>query len=159
VALAICNALDNRPIPVYGDGRQVRDWVHAADNCRAIRLVLERGRPGATYHIGGGRQLANLDLLRTLLGVMGRPQSLLTHVKDRLGHDRRYAVDCSLIQQELGWKPAIPLEEGLRATAAWYAANAGWVAHARSGEYRRYYERVYGRTHAGDGSRLSPAGL
>ena len=106
-------------------------------------MVLEHGRPGATYHIGGGNQIPNLDLLRLLLAIMDKPESLLTSVTDRLGHDRRYAVDCSLIRCELGWKPEIPLEEGLRATVEWYASNREWTAHARSGEYRTYYERVY----------------
>jgi dTDP-glucose 4,6-dehydratase len=143
IPLAVSNALEDRPIPVYGDGLQVRDWVHVADNCRALMIVLERGRSGATYHIGGGRQVANLDLLRMLLELLRKPASLLTSVTDRLGHDRRYAVDCSLIRSELGWRPEIPLEEGLRSTIEWYSSNAEWVAHARSGEYRSYYQRVY----------------
>jgi dTDP-glucose 4,6-dehydratase len=143
IPLAISNALEDRPIPVYGDGLQVRDWVHVADNCRALMMVLERGRGGATYHIGGGRQIPNLNLLRMLLAIMEKPASLLTSVTDRLGHDRRYAVDCSLIRNELGWTPEITLKEGLRATVEWYASNAEWIAHARSGEYRSYYQRVY----------------
>ena len=144
IPLALANALEDRPIPVYGDGMQVRDWIHVADNCAGLRRVLEGGRPGATYHLGGLHPIPNLDLLRRLLAVLGKSESLLTYVKDRLGHDRRYAVDCSKIQRELGWRPAIGLDEGLRDTVAWYRDNADWVRRARSGEYRQYYERVYG---------------
>lgn len=144
IPLAIANIRQGRPVPVYGDGLQVRDWIHVADNCRAILLVLEHGQSGATYHIGGGNELPNLDLLRLLLRLMNAPENLLVHVKDRLGHDRRYAVDCSRIRSELGWKPEIALEEGLRQTVHWYDTHAGWVERATSGEYRTYYERVYG---------------
>ncbi|MCE5308790.1 MAG: dTDP-glucose 4,6-dehydratase [Acidobacteriales bacterium] len=144
IPLALANALENRPIPVYGDGMQVRDWIHVADNCAALRKVIESGKPGETYHIGGLHPVPNLELLRRLLAVLGKSDSLLTHVKDRLGHDRRYAVDCSKIQRELGWHPTISLDEGLRATVAWYSDNDAWVRRARSGEYRQYYERVYG---------------
>ena len=145
IPLAISNAQQGQPIPVYGDGLQVRDWIHVADNCRALLMVLEQGRPGAVYHVGGGNQVANLDLLRLLLKIMGKPESLLTHVTDRLGHDRRYAVDCSSLREELGWQPEVPVEEGLRATVEWYESNPQWIAHARSGEYQTYYERVYSR--------------
>ncbi len=145
IPLALCNARQGQAIPVYGDGQQVRDWIHVADNCCALRAVLERGRAGVTYHIGGGSQLSNLELLRDLLKILRKPDSLLTHVTDRLGHDRRYALDCSRIRRELGWRPEIPLEEGLRATVAWYESNEPWIAHARSGEYLAYYQRVYSR--------------
>jgi dTDP-glucose 4,6-dehydratase len=148
IPLALGNAIEGKPIPVYGDGLQVRDWIHVADNCRALIAVLEGGRAGATYHIGGGSQITNLGLLRRLLKILGRPESLLTGVTDRLGHDRRYAVDCGLVRRELGWAPEIPLEDGLSMTAAWYRSNPEWIAHATSGEYRTYYERVYGRQHA-----------
>lgn len=144
IPLAVCNAQADQPVPVYGDGLQVRDWIHVADNGGALRMVLERGRAGATYHIGGGNLIANLDLLRLLLKIMDKPESLLTRVTDRPGHDRRYAVDCSLIRRELGWRPEIALEEGLRATVEWYRTHPEWVEHARSGEYRRFYERLYG---------------
>jgi len=144
IPLALANALEDRAIPVYGDGLQIRDWIHVADNCAALRLVLEHGRPGETYHIGGLEPVANLDLLRRLLAILGKSESLLTHVKDRPGHDRRYAVDCSKIQRELGWRPSTGLDEGLRATVAWYRDNQQWVRRARSGEYRAYYRQVYG---------------
>jgi dTDP-glucose 4,6-dehydratase len=146
--LAISNALEDRPIPVYGDGLQVRDWVHVADNCRALLAVLERGRPGKTYHIGGGDPLANIDVLKLLLKILGKPESLLTSVTDRLGHDRRYAVDFSKTTRELGWRPEIPFEQGLRSTVNWYRDNDEWVRRCRSGEYRAYYENMYGEREA-----------
>jgi dTDP-glucose 4,6-dehydratase len=146
--LAISNAIDERPIPVYGDGMQVRDWIHVTDNCRALELVLNRGARGQTYHIGGGSPMANLDVLRLLLKILNKPETLLTSVTDRLGHDRRYAVDFNKTSSELGWRPEIPFEQGLRDTIAWYRDNAGWVARCRSGEYRAYYERMYGAREA-----------
>jgi dTDP-glucose 4,6-dehydratase len=147
--LAISNALEDRPIPVYGDGLQVRDWVHVADNCRALLAVLEHGRSGETYHIGGGHPLANIDVLKLLLQILGKPESLLTSVTDRLGHDRRYAVDFSKTTRELGWHPLIPFDEGLSATVEWYRENSEWVRRCRSGEYRAYYEKMYGEREAG----------
>jgi dTDP-glucose 4,6-dehydratase len=147
--LAISNALEDRPIPVYGDGLQVRDWVHVADNCRALLAVLERGKSGETYHIGGGGPLRNIDVLKLLLKILGKPESLLKSVTDRLGHDRRYAVDFSKTTRELGWRPEIPFEHGLRATVDWYRDNPEWVRRCRSGEYRAYYENMYGEREAG----------
>jgi dTDP-glucose 4,6-dehydratase len=141
--LAIAKALNHESIPVYGDGMQVRDWIHVEDNCRALMSVLEHGRGGATYHIGGGNIVSNLYVLKLLLRILGRPESLLTSVTDRLGHDRRYAVDCSRIQQELRWRPEIEFEEGLHRTVAWYRANESWVNRARSGAYRQVEERIY----------------
>jgi dTDP-glucose 4,6-dehydratase len=142
--LAISNAMAGKPIPVYGDGLQVRDWIHVRDNCSALDLVLHKAAPGSTYHIGGRSPLPNLEVLRTLLRVVGASESLLTPVKDRPGHDRRYAVDCSKIEQDLGWTPAVRFEDGLRETVQWYKDNAGWVERARSGEYRDFYKRLYG---------------
>jgi dTDP-glucose 4,6-dehydratase len=147
--LAISNIDENRPVPVYGDGMQVRDWIHVSDNTSALEAVLERGRAGETYHIGGGSPRPNLEVLRLLLKIMGRPESLLTSVTDRLGHDRRYAVDFSKISSELGWKPLIGFEEGLAATVRWYRDNAEWVLRCRSGAYRTYYEEMYGAREAG----------
>jgi dTDP-glucose 4,6-dehydratase len=146
--LAISNAIEDRPIPVYGDGLQVRDWIHVADNCRALTAVLERGRPGETYHIGGGHPLANIDVLKLLLKILGKPESLLTSVTDRLGHDRRYAVDFRRTTAELGWRPGVAFERGLRDTADWYREHAEWVRRCRSGEYRAYYERMYAEREA-----------
>ena len=134
--LAISKALNHQPIPVYGDGLQVRDWIHVADNCRALLLVLERGRAGETYHIGGGNVLPNVQVLKTLLRIVDRPESLLTEVTDRLGHDRRYAVDWSKIRTEFGWQPEIAFEDGLRETVRWYLSNGEWVSRCLSGEYR-----------------------
>jgi dTDP-glucose 4,6-dehydratase len=127
---------------------QVRDWVHVADNCRALLAVVERGRSGETYHIGGGSPLANIDVLKLLLKILGKPESLLTSVTDRLGHDRRYAVDFAKTTRELGWRPEIPFEQGLRATVEWYRDNSEWVRRCRSGEYRAYYEQMYGEREA-----------
>jgi dTDP-glucose 4,6-dehydratase len=142
--LAISNAMELRPIPVYGDGLQVRDWIHVADNTRALRMVLEKARPGTTYHIGGRNPITNREVLVRVLRYLGRSEELLTPVTDRLGHDRRYAVDCSRIERELGWRPEIGFEEGLHRTVDWYRDNAAWVKSARSGEYRNYYETLYG---------------
>ena len=147
--LAISNLAEDRPVPVYGDGLQVRDWVHVTDNCRALSMVLDHGRAGQTYHIGGGVPRTNLDVLHLLLKIMGKPASLLTSVKDRLGHDRRYAVDFAKITTELGWKPQIQFAEGLASAVAWYRDNAEWVARCRSGAYRTYYEDMYAERHAG----------
>ena len=143
--LAIANAMSGAAIPVYGDGLQERDWIHVADNCRALAFVLKNGRAGETYHIGGRNPMPNLTVLKLLLKIAGQPESLLTHVTDRLGHDRRYAVDCSKTVGELGWEPRIPFEAGLRSTVEWYRDNRTWVEHARSGEYRTYYQRMYGK--------------
>jgi dTDP-glucose 4,6-dehydratase len=146
--LAISNAIEDHPIPVYGDGLQVRDWVHVADNCRALLAVFEGGRAGETYHIGGGHPMTNIDVLQLLLKILGKPKTLLTSVTDRLGHDRRYAVDFTKTTRELGWRPEIPFEEGLRATVDWYRNNSEWVRRCRSGEYRAYYETMYGEREA-----------
>ncbi len=146
--LAISNAMEDRPIPVYGDGMQVRDWVHVADNCRALLAVLEGGRSGETYHIGGGAPMANIDVLHLLLKILDKPETLLTSVTDRLGHDRRYAVDFRKTTKELGWRPEIPFDKGLRSTVEWYRDNAEWVRRCRSGEYRTYYEHMYGEREA-----------
>ncbi len=146
--LAISNAMEDRPIPVYGDGMQVRDWVHVADNCRALLAVLDRGRSGETYHIGGGAPMANIDVLKLLLKILDKPETLLTSVTDRLGHDRRYAVDFRKTTEELGWRPGIPFEQGLRATVEWYRTQTDWVRRCRSGEYRDYYAHMYGEREA-----------
>jgi dTDP-glucose 4,6-dehydratase len=141
--LLITNLLDNKPLPIYGDGKQQRDWLHVEDNCRGILAVLERGRVGEVYNIGGLEVEENLSIAKRLLKLMGRPESLLSYVKDRPGHDRRYALDCSKIEKELGWKPAIPLERGLQQTVDWYTQNSAWISAVRAGEYRSYYEKYY----------------
>jgi dTDP-glucose 4,6-dehydratase len=141
--LMIANALDGKPLPIYGDGRQQRDWLHVKDNCRGILAVLERGHIGGVYNIGGLDVEDNLTMARKLLGLIGKPESLLSHVKDRPGHDRRYALNCDRMEKKLGWKPVIPLDEGLRQTIEWYKTNAVWMAGVRCGEYLSYYEKYY----------------
>jgi len=141
--LMITNALDGKPVPIYGDGKQERDWLHVMDHCRGILAVLERGRIGEIYNIGGLDVVENLTMARRLLRATGKSESLLSHVKDRPGHDRRYALTCDKIERELGWKPSVPLEDGLRQTIDWYRANTNWMAGVRGGEYRTYYQKYY----------------
>jgi dTDP-glucose 4,6-dehydratase len=141
--LLITNILEDKPLPIYGDGLQQRDWLHVEDHCRGILAVLERGQIGEVYNIGGADIVENLTMSRRLLELMGKPASLLTYVKDRPGHDRRYALDCKKIETTLGWKPQIPLDAGLRQTIDWYAKNAVWIAGVRDGEYRTYYDKYY----------------
>jgi dTDP-glucose 4,6-dehydratase len=141
--LMITNALDHKPLPIYGDGKQQRDWLHVEDNCRGILCVLEKGRPGEVYNIGGLDVEENLNLARRLLKLTNRPESLLSYVKDRPGHDRRYALRCQKMQDELNWKPAISLEDGLRQTIDWYRSNGSWLAGVHGGEYRSYYAKYY----------------
>jgi dTDP-glucose 4,6-dehydratase len=141
--LMITNAMADRPLPIYGDGKQQRDWLHVEDNCSGVLAVLERGRVGEVYNLGGADIEENLSMARRLLRVMGKPETLLTYVKDRPGHDRRYALKCSKIECELGWKPVISLEEGLCRTIDWYKCNLEWMAGVRGGEYRSYYEKYY----------------
>ncbi len=141
--LMITNAMDDKALPIYGDGKQQRDWLHVEDNCRGVLAVLERGRVGEVYNLGGADVEENLSLAQRLLRVMGKPETLLAYVKDRPGHDRRYALKCSKMECELAWKPAISLEEGLRRTIDWYKCNQEWMAGVRGGEYRSYYEKYY----------------
>lgn len=141
--LMITNALDGKALPIYGDGKQQRDWLHVEDNCRGILAVLERGRIGEVYNIGGLDVEENLTMAHRLLRLTGKPETLLSYVKDRPGHDRRYALTCDKMERELGWKPAISLEEGLRQTIDWYRTNTAWMAGVRGGEYLSYYEKYY----------------
>lgn len=141
--LMITNALEDKPVPVYGDGLQQRDWLHVEDNCRGLVAVIERGRLGEIYNLGGPEVVDNLSLVRRLLKLMGKSESLIKHVVDRPGHDRRYALDTSKMKRELGWEPRISLDEGLRDTVEWYRSNPDWVASVREGEYREYYEKFY----------------
>ncbi|MBV9742845.1 MAG: dTDP-glucose 4,6-dehydratase [Acidobacteriia bacterium] len=143
IPLMIANALEDKPLPVYGDGQQVRDWLYVDDHCRGILAVLKQGREGETYNIGGNRSLPNLEVVHRLLRLTGKPESLIQYVKDRPGHDRRYALSSEKITRETGWRPAVDFETGLARTIQWYENNAPWVAHVRSGEYRSYYERNY----------------
>jgi dTDP-glucose 4,6-dehydratase len=140
IPLMILNAMEDRPLPVYGDGLYTRDWIHVEDHCRAIEAVLLRGRPGAIYNIGSDQEMRNLDLVTRILDFLGRPASLISHVADRPGHDRRYAIDASRIREELGWAPQVPFEEGLKRTVEWYLANPDWVSRVKSGAYKRYHQ-------------------
>jgi dTDP-glucose 4,6-dehydratase len=144
IPLMIVNALADKPLPVYGDGQQVRDWLYVKDHCSAIRLVLKRGRPGETYNIGGCNEKPNMEIVHTVCALLDelRPKAdgssyktLITHVQDRPGHDRRYAIDARKIERELGWKPAETFETGIRKTVQWYLDNPEWVAHVQSGAY------------------------
>jgi len=136
---------ENRPVPVYGDGMNVRDWIHVDDHSRAVEAVLLRGRPGEVYNVGGGNERTNIDITRLLLAAMGKPESLLTFVPDRPGHDRRYAIDDGKLRTELGIAPQVPFEEGIRATVRWYLENEPWWRAVQSGEYLSFYDRWYRR--------------
>ena len=144
IPLMIVNALEGRPLPVYGDGRQVRDWLHVEDHCDAIWTVFERARPGSVYNVGGNNEQPNLEVVRLILRELGRGEELIRYVQDRPGHDRRYAIDASRIRAELGWSPRRRFEEALPETVRWYLDNRPWWERVRSGAYREYYERQYG---------------
>jgi dTDP-glucose 4,6-dehydratase len=141
--LMITNALHGKTLPIYGDGMQQRDWLHVEDNCRGILAALERGRIGEVYNFGGTDVEENLTMAKRVLRAMDKPETLLAFVKDRPGHDRRYALNCQKAREELGWKPAISQDEGLRQTIKWYEDNTEWLASVQAGEYRSYYERYY----------------
>jgi len=143
VPLMITNALSGKALPVYGDGKQQRDWLHVEDNCRGILSVLEKGKIGEVYNSGGLDIEENLTLVRRILNLTGKPDSLVSYVQDRPGHDRRYALNCKKMEAELGWAPAIPLEDGLRRTIDWYKSYGQWLAGVRSREYLSYYEKYY----------------
>jgi dTDP-glucose 4,6-dehydratase len=152
IPLMIANALEGKPLPVYGDGRQVRDWLYVGDHCEAIRLVLEKGRPGEVYNIGGNAEKRNLDVVHALCDALqaqrpreGGYRALVAYVTDRPGHDRRYAIDARKIRGELGWAPRESFETGIERTVRWYLANAAWVAQVRSGEYRHWIETNYAK--------------
>ncbi len=141
--LMITNALSDKALPVYGDGRQQRDWLHVEDNCRGILSVLEKGKIGEVYNIGGLDLEENLTVVRRLLDLIGKPETLVSYVQDRPGHDRRYALNCMKIEAELGWRPTISLEDGLRRTIDWYKNHEQWLADVRSREYLSYYKKYY----------------
>jgi dTDP-glucose 4,6-dehydratase len=143
IPLMISNAFEDKPLPIYGDGMQIRDWLYVDDHCRAILAVIERGREGEIYNIGGSRALPNIEVVHKILDAVGKPYSLMQTVKDRPGHDRRYALSSEKLLHETGWKPSQPFEEGLAATIDWYRKNADWVARVKSGAYQSYYENNY----------------
>jgi dTDP-glucose 4,6-dehydratase len=144
IPLFITNLACNEPVPVYGDGLNVRDWIHVRDHCAALWRVWQSGTPGEVYNIGGRCEKTNLELTHALLSAVGKPMSLIRYVKDRPGHDRRYAIDSSKVERELGWRPEVRFEDGLRETVRWYRDHTEWVAQVRSGEYLKYYEKQYG---------------
>jgi dTDP-glucose 4,6-dehydratase len=142
--LALSNALNDQPIPVYGDGRNVRDWIYVEDHCRAILLAVENGKSGSVYNIGARNEQHNIDVVESLLKTLGKSNSLIRFVKDRPGHDRRYAIDPSLIETELGWRPRETWESGLKKTIDWYRQNTRWLERTKNGAYRDYYRQQYG---------------
>ena len=152
IPLCILNALNGKPLPVYGDGQQIRDWLYVKDHCSAIRTVLEKGKLGETYNVGGWNEKANLDVVKTMCGILDelkpkadgtKYESQITYVKDRPGHDRRYAIDATKLEKELGWKPNETFETGIRKTVEWYLNNQAWVDHVVSGEYKNWVEKQY----------------
>jgi dTDP-glucose 4,6-dehydratase len=143
IPLAITNVLENKPIPVYGDGLNVRDWIYVLDHCRALDIVLQRGKPGEVYNIATNQEKTNLELIHCLLDIMCKPRELITFVADRPGHDRRYALDVTKISRELDWKPIYSFERALTTTVDWYINNEAWWRKIKSGEYAQYYERMY----------------
>lgn len=143
IPLMIINALSDKPLPVYGDGKNVRDWIHVTDHCAAIDVILHRGNLGEVYHIGGNNEVANIDVVKLILRHLKKSESLISYVKDRPGHDRRYAMDASKLQKELGWQPVYSFEQGLEETIDWYIRHESWWKHIISGEYQEYYKRMY----------------
>lgn len=150
IPLFISNALQDQSLPVYGQGTNVRDWIHVLDHCRGIESALRKGTAGEVYNFGGESELRNIDLTKRLLQALGKPESLIRYVDDRPGHDQRYAIDCAKAKRELGWTPQYRFEDGLAETIAWYQGHADWIAHVRSGAYRDYYESQYGGRLAAD---------
>lgn len=144
IPLVITNALEDKPLPVYGDGMHVRDWIYVRDHCSALDLALRRAKAGSVYNIGGNHDVPNIEIVRFILATLGKPETLIRYVKDRPGHDRRYAMDSTRIREDLGWAPAHTFEEALHTTIAWYVENRWWWERVRSGEYIHYYKLVYG---------------
>ncbi|MDR0311531.1 MAG: dTDP-glucose 4,6-dehydratase [Acidobacteriota bacterium] len=145
IPLLVSNAMSDIPLPIYGDGMNVRDWIHVEDHCAAIDAVLHRGETGEVYNVGGRQEIPNIEVARRILAALGKSESLLTYVEDRPGHDRRYAIDSTKIETELDWKPRITFAAGLPETIAWYRRNASWMERVRSGAYLKYYDDMYGR--------------
>jgi dTDP-glucose 4,6-dehydratase len=143
IPLMIANALEDKPLPIYGDGMQVRDWLYVDDHCRAVYAALTKGQPGEIYNVGGSMALPNIEVVRRILAALNKPESLMTPVKDRPGHDRRYAITTAKLEQATGWRALVDFDDGLRRTINWYAAEREWVARVRSGDYQHYYERNY----------------
>ena len=140
----IANALADKPLPVYGEGLNVRDWLYVEDHCRAIDLIIHNGRVGEVYNVGGHNEMKNIDIVKIICKEIGKPESLITHVTDRKGHDMRYAIDPTKIHNELGWRPETKFEDGIKKTIQWYLDNKEWWETIISGEYQNYYEKMYG---------------
>ena len=143
IPLMIINALNDKPLPVYGEGLNVRDWLYVEDHCRAIDLIIRKGRLGEVYNVGGHNEMRNLDIVKLICRELGKPESLITFVTDRKGHDMRYAIDPTKMHTELGWLPATPFAEGIRKTIRWYLDHEDWWKPIISGEYQHYYEKMY----------------
>ena len=144
IPLMIINALHDKPLPVYGDGLNVRDWLYVEDNCRAIDLILQKGRVGEVYNVGGHNEMKNIDIVKLICKALGKPESLIHHVTDRKGHDRRYAIDPTKIHEELGWLPETKFADGIKKTIQWYLDHEDWWQPIISGEYQQYYQKMYG---------------
>jgi dTDP-glucose 4,6-dehydratase len=144
IPLAITNLIEGKKIPVYGDGLQVRDWLFVEDHCEAIDLIIQRGKIGETYCVGGNSEKTNMEIVRKILELLEKGEEMIEYVKDRPGHDRRYAIDFSKISSELGWQPRTSFEDGMKETIEWYKANESWWRDVKSGEYQKYYEKQYG---------------
>lgn len=143
IPLMINNCLKEKDLPVYGDGMQVRDWLHVSDHCSAIDTVLHKGKDGEVYNIGGNNEKANIEIVKLIIGTLGKSEDLIKYVKDRPGHDRRYAIDNTKITSELGWEPAYTFEEGMKETIQWYLENSKWIENIISGDYANYYDKMY----------------
>ncbi len=144
IPLMIANCLNNKPLPVYGEGKNVRDWLYVEDHCKAIELILYKGRIGEVYNVGGHNEMTNIDIVKLICHQLGKPESLITHVADRKGHDMRYAIDPTKIHNELGWLPETKFEDGIKKTIRWYLENRPWWEEILSGEYQNYYKKMYG---------------
>jgi dTDP-glucose 4,6-dehydratase len=142
IPLFVTNAIDDQPVPLYGDGKNVRDWLYVEDHCSGLWCAALKGNPGEVYNIGGGNETRNIDLTKAILRLLGKPETLIQPVTDRLGHDRRYAINCDKLKA-LGWKPEFNFERALEATVRWYQANESWWRKIKSGEFRKYYEAHY----------------
>lgn len=145
IPLMVINALANKPLPVYGEGLNVRDWLYVEDHCRAIDLIIHNGRVGEVYNVGGHNEMSNIDIVKIICKTLGKPESLITYVSDRKGHDLRYAIDPEKIHSELGWLPETKFADGIQRTIKWYLENENWWKPIISGEYRNYYEKMYGK--------------
>lgn len=145
IPLFVTNLMKDEPVPVYGDGQQVRDWIHVLDHCTGVEAAWRKGQPGEVYNFGGRCEKTNLDLTHLLLDLLGKPRTLIRYVQDRPGHDRRYAIDCTKAERELGWTPRVTFEQGLQETIAWYQAHGEWIAAIKNKDYLNYYEKQYGQ--------------